>query len=400
MIMADHAPLARPMPFDSAMLDRLLDAAGIDVLLVTSKHNVQYLLGGYRFFFFDYMDAIGSSRYLPVLVYVKGRPDRAAYIGNRLEKFEKELDRFWTPVAETSVWTSIDAIRVAAAHLRSVGLEKARIGIEPPFLPLDAGETLRREIPGPLIDAYSVLEELRSRKSPAELDLLRTASERVIDSMLATMAVCRPGMTKHEVVSELRKQEVARDLTFEYCLITAGAHLNRAPSDQRLEAGDIISLDSGGNFRGYIGDLCRMGILGEPDPELEDLLGHVREIQDAARAALRPGGGGKAVYDAAEAIVRRSAHAEYLDFLAHGMGLVSHEAPQLTSRGFVPYQGRYADGGLEPGMVVSIETAMLHPRRGFIKLEDTVAITATGTEGFGDSGRGWNRAGDGSRRSD
>jgi Xaa-Pro aminopeptidase len=401
MIMADHAPLAKPMPFDSAMLDRLLEAAGIDVLLVTSKHNVQYLLGGYRFFFFDYMDAIGSSRYLPVLVYVKGRPDRAAYIGNRLEKFEKELDRFWTPVAETSVWTSVDAIRVAAAHLRSVGLEKARIGIEPPFLPLDAGETLRREIPGePLIDAYSVLEELRSRKSPAELDLLRTASERVIDSMLATMAVCRPGMTKHEVVSELRKQEVARDLTFEYCLITAGAHLNRAPSDQRLEAGDIISLDSGGNFRGYIGDLCRMGILGEPDPELEDLLGHVREIQDAARAALRPGGGGKAVYDAAEAIVRRSAHAEYLDFLAHGMGLVSHEAPQLTSRGFVPYQGRYADGGLEPGMVVSIETAMLHPRRGFIKLEDTVAITATGTEGFGDSGRGWNRAGDGSRRSD
>jgi Xaa-Pro aminopeptidase len=147
MIMADHAPLAKPMPFDSAMLDRLLDAAGIDVLLVTSKHNVQYLLGGYRFFFFDYMDAIGSSRYLPVLVYVKGRPDRAAYIGNRLEKFEKELDRFWTPVAETSVWTSVDAIRVAAAHLRSVGLEKARIGIEPPFLPLDAGETLRREIP-------------------------------------------------------------------------------------------------------------------------------------------------------------------------------------------------------------------------------------------------------------
>jgi len=46
-----------------------LAEAGIDVLVVTSKHNIQYLFGGYRFFFFDYMDAIGVSRYLPILVY-------------------------------------------------------------------------------------------------------------------------------------------------------------------------------------------------------------------------------------------------------------------------------------------------------------------------------------------
>ncbi len=44
-------------------------------------------------------------------------------------------------------------------------------------------------------------------------------------------------------------------------------------------------------------------------------------------------------------------------------------------------------------MVISIETTLLHPTRGFIKLEDTVAVTASGCEGFGDSGRGWNRAG-------
>ena len=59
-------------PFDTARLDRLMDEAGIDVLLATSKHNVQYLLGGHRSFFFDNMDAIGISRYLPVFVYPKG----------------------------------------------------------------------------------------------------------------------------------------------------------------------------------------------------------------------------------------------------------------------------------------------------------------------------------------
>ena len=60
-------------PFDTARLDRLMDEAGIDVLLATSKHNVQYLLGGHRSFFFDNMDAMGVSRYLPVFVYAKGR---------------------------------------------------------------------------------------------------------------------------------------------------------------------------------------------------------------------------------------------------------------------------------------------------------------------------------------
>src|SRR3954453_12386993 len=98
------------IPFDSARLDKLMDDAGIDALLVTSKHNVQYLLGGYRFFFFDYMDAIGISRYLPVFVYTKGSPDEAAYFGNRLENYEKQLDKFWTPVTETVTWGTTDAI--------------------------------------------------------------------------------------------------------------------------------------------------------------------------------------------------------------------------------------------------------------------------------------------------
>jgi len=70
-----------PIPFDLARLDKLMDEAGMDVLIATSKHNVQYLLGGHRAFFFDTMDAMGLSRYLPVLVYAKGAPEKAAYFG-------------------------------------------------------------------------------------------------------------------------------------------------------------------------------------------------------------------------------------------------------------------------------------------------------------------------------
>src|SRR5947199_2939022 len=115
--LARAKPAAKSIPFDTARLDDLLAEADIDALLVTSKHNIQYLLGGYRFFFFDFMDAIGVSRYLPVLIYRKGRPDQAAYFGNGLETYERQLDKFWPATVETKSWGTRDVIALAAQHL-------------------------------------------------------------------------------------------------------------------------------------------------------------------------------------------------------------------------------------------------------------------------------------------
>jgi Xaa-Pro aminopeptidase len=180
---------------------------------------------------------------------------------------------------------------------------------------------------------------------------------------------------------------------FDYCLIAAGSSLNRAPSDQVWQKGDPLSLDSGGNYHGYIGDLARMGIAGEPDAELEDLLAEIEATQQAAFKPIRAGVNGAEIYAAAEPVLKQSKLHNHYEFLAHGMGLVSHEAPRLTNSGPVPYDAYDAQRPLEAGMVISVETTLLHPRRGFIKLEDTVAVTANGHEIYGNRARGWNRAG-------
>jgi Xaa-Pro aminopeptidase len=195
------------------------------------------------------------------------------------------------------------------------------------------------------------------------------------------------------VVEALRREETNRGLTFEYCLITAGTSMNRAPSDQRWEKGDILSLDSGGNYHGYIGDLCRMAIQGEPDAELEDLLAEIEDIQRAAMGVCKPGVMGSEIYAIGEKLVGKSKHHNHMHFLAHGMGLVSHEAPRLTAKGPVPYDDYDAKRPLETGMVVSVETTLQHSTRGFIKLEDTVAVTDKGPEIYGEGARGWNRGG-------
>jgi Xaa-Pro aminopeptidase len=385
-----------PIPFDTGRLDELMQEAGIDAMVVTSKHNLQYLLGGYRFFFFDHFDAIGVSRYLPILVYVKGQPERSTYVGHPMERYEQELNRFWVPRFSPSARMSTDGMKVAVEQLSTLAPKAKRIGVERAFLPADAESVLRTGLPQTeFVEAQLPLERLRAVKTPQELENLRIASDFVVDSMLAVIASHGPGVTKRELVEALRREEVNRGLTFEYCLITAGTSLNRAPSEQILLEGDILSLDSGGNYKGYIGDLCRMAIFGEPDAELEDLLDEIDAIQWAARGPIRHGARGGDVFAATEGLMRKSSHANSLEFVAHGMGLISHEAPRLTDRGPVPYPAYDSDLPLHEGMVLSIETTILHPRRGFIKLEDTVAVTENGCEGFGDRGRAWNRCGAG-----
>ena len=154
-----------------------------------------------------------------------------------------------------------------------------------------------------------------------------------------------------------------------------------------------MSIDSGGNYHGYIGDICRMAIQGEPDAELNDLLAEIEQIQRAGFKAVRAGAMGREIYAAAEPLVKKSKHHNNLEFLAHGMGMVSHEAPRLTDHGPVPYPADDANIPLEVGEVISVETTLKHPARGFIKLEDTVVVTETGHEIYGEGARGWNRAG-------
>src|SRR3972149_5208186 len=126
------------IPFDHARLDRLMEQAGIDVAIATSKHNVQYLLGGHRANFFDYMDATGVTRYLPVFVYPKGAPEKAGYIGHRLEKFQTQVKALWTPETQTNTAGSGDAMQKAGDYVKKAGIKTKRVAVEFGFLPYDA----------------------------------------------------------------------------------------------------------------------------------------------------------------------------------------------------------------------------------------------------------------------
>jgi Xaa-Pro aminopeptidase len=379
-------------PFDEGRLDGLLGECGIDVVFATSLHNVQYLLGGYRFFMYGLLDAIGLSRYLPVVVYPRGRADAALYVGAGNEDWGTDVDELWVGTVRNVAWTSAQAVTAAAERVRELGLEGGTIGIERAYVPAEAIDALRAALPDArFVWADEALEELRAVKSAGELELIRSASTAVVDAMLATFAGARAGDSKAEIAERLRREETLRGLTFDYCLIAASASLNRAPSPQRLVGGDVLSLDSGAHRRGYVADLTRMGIAGQPTALHEELLAEVDAVQRAARSIARAGSRGGDLFAAAEEAMAGLTDRKAMSFLAHGCGLVTHEAPKLTATGSPPYPATHAELPLQAGMVLSIETHLAHETAGFVKLEDTVIVRDGHAEAVGDHGRGWNR---------
>jgi Xaa-Pro aminopeptidase len=298
------------------------------------------------------------------------------------------------PTQQANNSGSLDTMRKAVEHIKTTGVKANSIGVETAFLPMDAGSALKSAFPESAIkDALFVLERMRALKTPDELAKLKVASEAVLESMKTVIAGHGPGATKAELTEALRREETNRGLTFEYCLITTGTSLNRAPSAQVWGEGEILSLDSGGNYHGYIGDICRMAIHGEPDAELVDMLGDIEEVQRAAMKPIKAGVMASEIYRMGEERLAKSKFHNNMHFLGHGMGLVSHEAPRLTASGPVPYDDYDAKRPLETGMVISVETTLAHPQRGFVKLEDTVIVTDAGFDIYGEGARGWNRGG-------
>ena len=286
----------------------------------------------------------------------------------------------------------MDSATAVAELIRKAGFTAGRIALELSFFPADAIDTLRRELPNTeFVEALPILEELRAVKTKQELEYLKTGAAAVVDSMLATFQNAKPGITEAELVEQLRLEQSHRGLSFDYALITSGPTFGRAPSNRPWNPGEVLSLDTAGYYHGYLADMARMAVMGPPTELMQELLNEILFVQDQTRLVIAPGRPGREVYQAGHMATEQCKFGKSFAFVAHGMGLISHEAPRLRHNDEMGYDGVHAERPLESGMILSIETGIKHPETGFIKLEDTIVVTETGWEAYGDWGRHWNQ---------
>jgi Xaa-Pro aminopeptidase len=377
------------IPFDGERLQRAMRARHADLVLASTRHNVRYLTGGYYLSFYARAPRFGRGQYLSFVGVPASSLESAFYVGRQdgILNEEDYINVFGPLWINHRHWIkrgasmSASAGELAAQIIRDQGLAGRTIAVELPFLPADAFEALRRGLPeASFIDATPILAELRAVKRPPELERLERVHQVTAEAVRAAMNAGRPDQTTREIAAQVERGIEERGASFLYVFTNVGPGFLRAPSSLQWGKGHAMHVDAGAEIDEYIADIARMGSVGAPSALAMDLFNACLEGQALVRDAVGAGLPCRDLWRIGTDAVTRGPHGRYGRFLAHGLGMVSHEPPEVSEK---------SDGALETSMVVSIETEYLHPDAGHIKLEDTVVVTPAGNEGVGDVAREW-----------
>jgi Xaa-Pro aminopeptidase len=228
-----------------------------------------------------------------------------------------------------------------------------------------------------LKDAPSIVERARMVKDDDELQRIRAAVVLGATLFDRTLEVLRLGVKEIEVAGEMEyaaRRGGAEQMSFP--TIIASGERSALPhgraSDQPVASGGFVVCDFGVILSGYCSDQTRTVWIGSAPQDARQAYEAVREAQQAAINAVRPGIPVGEVDAAARKVLRKAGLGRYFTHsTGHGVGLEIHETP------------RVADGQqeiLQPGMVITIEPGVYFPGKWGVRIEDMVAVTAGGCD--------------------
>jgi Xaa-Pro aminopeptidase len=234
--------------------------------------------------------------------------------------------------------------------------------------------------------ASSLLRDLRLIKDEDELRLMKQAARLGVLLWEELLPQLRPGMPETTVAALLEHSARARGaegMSFE--TIVASGPRSALPHGRatahRLPRKGFLTLDFGVILNGYCSDMTRTVFLGQPTRRERFTYDSVREAQQAAVAAVKPGVSCGEVDEAARSVLRKAGLAEYFTHsTGHGVGLEIHEAPRIAAD---------QSQSLLPGMVVTIEPGVYIAGQFGVRIEDMVAVTREGGQVMTPASTGW-----------
>jgi Xaa-Pro aminopeptidase len=221
------------------------------------------------------------------------------------------------------------------------------------------------------------IDGLRQIKDESEIVVLRKAAALADAAFQHILSFIKPGTAEKDIALELdffMRRSGAEKNAFDFIVAsgTRSSLPHGVASEKIFQPRDMITLDFGCVFRYYHSDITRTVALGHVDPQLAHIYGVVRQAQEMALQALRPGLKGSEADKIARDIIASHGYGEYFGHgLGHGVGLAIHEEPRLSPSG---------ETVLEPGMVVTVEPGIYLPGLGGVRIEDTVLVTTDGCE--------------------
>lgn len=241
-----------------------------------------------------------------------------------------------------------------------------------------------------LVDASSLIQEERLTKTAFEIAKLRLASEISSIGLESFERLVEPGISGVELAADIERDIMALGTGREGATrVRAFAQVAMGPDEsafgyrpnevstmRRLESGDIALLELGVVVDGYWADRTRVRVAGEPSEEQIKIFNIVRQAQEAAVTAIRPGVAASQVDEAARSVIRDAGYTDSFPHITgHGLGFRYHELR--------PILGPESQDILEEGMLTSVEPGIYRKPSGGFRVEDDVLVTKDGGEVLG-----------------
>ena len=220
-----------------------------------------------------------------------------------------------------------------------------------------------------MVDATSIIEEARMVKSESEQALVRKTAALADLSFKVLADVVRPGITEREIVARIDSELISSGAEDVFHLITSrpGNLFPYAPSDRKIEKGDIVILNTElSGPGGYWIQMVRTSFVGKPKPEFEGMYDTLSGIAKDITNELRPC---KKVSEVAEWVrnqIVSSGYAIGVNF-GHCLGLDVVERPLVHIN---------EQTSLKPGMVITVHPQLVSKdKEATVWFADTYLIT-------------------------
>ena len=339
-----------------------------------------YLHAGTNLYYFTGLKWSASERMVAAIVPAEGE---IVYIA---PKFELDTLRdYWKLPAEIVAWEEHECpYALLGKTLKSMGAAEKELLLDEstPFFTVhgiqSANPTLK------LGHAQPLTQALRSRKSQAEIDLIRRAHEMTLSVHAAAASILKPGITTSEVVEFIDKahRKVGAPAGSYFCIVLfdVGTSFPHGVKDsQTLRENDWVLIDTGCLLDGYNSDITRSFCFGEPTDAHRVAWDAEKAAQIAAFDAAKIGAPCEVCDNAARASLEGAGYGPDYDLpglphrTGHGCGLDIHEGPNLVRGEKTP---------LDVGMVFSSEPMLVIPDQFGVRLEDHFFMTESGPEWF------------------
>lgn len=244
--------------------------------------------------------------------------------------------------------------------------------------------------------AEPIINALRGRKTPTEVERIRKAVEITDKIYRKAFEHVRVGMTEKEVAAYIHAQMAEAGVGFAWPhesnpAVNSGPESpvgHSGPTDIKIEPGHILHWDFGVKYEEYCSDIQRVAYMLRDSEtaaptEVQRGFETVRQGIEDARAAMKPGVQGLEIDNIARRVITEAGYPEYKHALGHQLGRVAHDGGALLG----PLWEKYGDSPklkLEVGQVYTIEPSLIVPGYGVIGLEEDVVMTETGAEYLGE----------------